>query len=353
MFQHDELEEKDRRRIRRFVNLCHKYVAEYSVISTQPLILFLPVFVNLNNFTRDYGFLFDSLKKRTVYIICCTWWNFERPRNIEELDDLLRRFNHDYPNFTFTFLCNTKAQLELFAAKKFNAIFCNNNCFIDETLFFPILGAEKRFDAVYDGRLVDWKRHYLASDIKNIALIYYAIPWLEDNSHMKRITEDFSRAQFFNHNELGQYQKMTPTEVNQALNQCRVGLCVSAEEGAMYASIQYLLAGIPVVSTPSAGGRDVFFDDEIAMMVEPTPGAVKHGVAEVINRNLDPDYVRQKTLERMTEHRGRFIELVQRIYEQEGVLRNFSDEWSKIFFNKLLRNRSHLETIELLKTAAQ
>ena len=53
---------------------------------------------------------------------------------------------------------------------------------------------------------------------------------------------------------------MNDEEVNNFLNQCKVGIILSEVEGANYASIQYLLAGLPVVSTKSKGGRDVFFD---------------------------------------------------------------------------------------------
>ena len=37
----------------------------------------------------------------------------------------------------------------------------------------------------------------------------------------------------------------------------------------MLASIEYLLAGLPVVSTPSLGGRDHYFDDEYCLIAPP------------------------------------------------------------------------------------
>ncbi len=49
-------------------------------------------------------------------------------------------------------------------------------------------------------------------------------------------------------------------EVARKLNACRVGMCLSETEGAMFAAVEYLLCGLPVVSTPSQGGRDVWFD---------------------------------------------------------------------------------------------
>jgi glycosyltransferase involved in cell wall biosynthesis len=114
----------------------------------------------------------------------------------------------------------------------------------------------------------------------------------------------------------------------------------------MYASAQYLLSGLPVVSTPSLGGRDVFFDDRYTAIVEADSRAIKQGVEDLNSRDIPADFIRQRTLEKMKAHRQRFIKLVQNIYDAEGVKRDFNEEWDKIFFNKMLRPQSHLETIK-------
>ena len=41
-------------------------------------------------------------------------------------------------------------------------------------------------------------------------------------------------------------------------------------EGANYASVEYLLAGLSIVSTPSiSGGREVYFDPEFCIVCDP------------------------------------------------------------------------------------
>jgi len=188
--------------------------------------------------------------------------------------------------------------------------------------------------------------------MKSLGLIYYSVPTEDDTIYMEHVKRNLSYANFFNHSDTGEYRRLSPAEVNQALNQCRVGLCLSAEEGAMYASIQYLLAGLPVVTTPNIGGRNEFFDAENSITVEADPEAVKRGVEEMIKRNSDPKQIRRRTLERMKVHRERFISLVQEIYEREGINRSFSDEWSNIFFNKMVRNQRHLDTVEMFRAGA-
>src|SRR5215212_801941 len=117
----------------------------------------------------------------------------------------------------------------------------------------------------------------------------------------------------------------------------------------MFASVQYLLAGLPVVTTPSLGGRDVFFDDEIAITVEASPEAVAHGVREMIARDLQPEYVRTKTVKRVLSHRATFVDLVQKIYDTEGVEKNFAGEFDKTFTNKLLRRVNLKSVIQVLQ----
>ena len=134
-----------------------------------------------------------------------------------------------------------------------------------------------------------------------------------------------------------------PEDMYKYINQARVGLCLSAEEGAMYASAEYLLCGLPVVSTRSTGGRDTYFDDTYVKIVEDTPEAVAEGVEEMIERNIDPHYIRERTITKMKEHRDTFINLIQSIYDKECVKRDFREEWPRIFINKLLARRHEVE----------
>ncbi|MEN0001683.1 MAG: glycosyltransferase, partial [Pseudomonadota bacterium] len=96
-----------------------------------------------------------------------------------------------------------------------------------------------------------------------------------------------------------------PDQVNAVINQSRVGLCLSSAEGAMLASMEYLLAGIPVVSTDALGGRDVFADPAYWVTVDDRADAVADGVAEMAKRTLDPHQVRGAVLEKIYAHRDR------------------------------------------------
>src|SRR5262249_53857021 len=129
---------------------------------------------------------------------------------------------------------------------------------------------------------------------------------------------------------------LTVEEVNRAYAECRVGLCLSEREGAMWASVQYLLAGLPVVSTPSEGGRAEFFDPDYVRGVEPTPPSVPRAVAELGTRRLDPHEIRRRTLARIAEHRRRFIDHVQAVFDEEGERRRFEDAWPHVFRHRMV-----------------
>ena len=86
---------------------------------------------------------------------------------------------------------------------------------------------------------------------------------------------------------------LLPKKVCQAINMAKVGVMLSAKEGASYASVEYLLAGIPVVSTISQGGRDVFFDKRFCRIVPSNPKAIKYAVNSMIKKNISPKYFLQ------------------------------------------------------------
>jgi len=336
--------------LERFIKLNRRNIAVYSIISVDPPIFYVPRFASkVEEFTNSFQILFDYLKERRA-IFLYVHYSSVSPDDAKAIVVLEEQHRREYPKFRFVHLCNDKTQLKLLGNSGCEAYFCNQNALVDESIYIPLdNNIEKKYEAVYDARLLRFKRHYLAARLESLGLIYYSAATEDETEYMEEIKKNFSRARFFNHDRTGSYQKLSSHEVNDALNQCRVGLCLSAEEGAMYASVQYLLAGLPVVTTPSLGGRDVFFDEEIAITVEPTPEAVARGVKEMIARNLKPEYVRAKTLARMKIHRNYFIDLVQRIYEEEGVARDFSSEWDDLFFNKLVRNQKHVDTIARLE----
>jgi SAM-dependent methyltransferase len=113
-------------------------------------------------------------------------------------------------------------------------------------------------------------------------------------------------------------------EVNQALSRAATGLVLSEVEGASYAAMEYMLAGLPVVSTPSQGGRDIYFDPDYCAVVAPDPRSIRDAVTALRQRNIPRAYVRERTLQRIEPGRRRFVALVEEIIADLGAPKRFA-----------------------------
>jgi glycosyltransferase involved in cell wall biosynthesis len=318
----------------RLSNRAHHSGTIYYIISKDPSIISIP-------YGSHYPFLNLLSKDKTTYFLFWLWSSTESEKILKIIKNEDVEFNKRYPQKEYIFLCNSLLQYDLFGTFGIPRLFCNHNAFLDENIFRVEATAVKKFDALYTAKLEPFKRHHLACNVKNLAIA--AHPFGYSKRYGNEIKNKLPEATWLTKN-FEKDQFMIPAEeMYKYINQARVGLCLSAEEGAMYASAEYLLCGLPVVSTKSIGGRDLFFDDEYVKIVDDTPEAVAEGVKEMMNRKIDPYHIREKTIEKMKEHRETFIKLVQTIYDKEGVHRNFSEEWNRIFINKLLTRHYKIE----------
>jgi hypothetical protein len=123
------------------------------------------------------------------------------------------------------------------------------------------------------------------------------------------------------------------TAVNAAYAGAHVGLCLSRTEGAMYASMEYLMAGLPVVSTPSRGGRDLFFHPDTTIIARDDPREIRQAVDALKARAVPPEAVRATTLRLVQRERERFNAFVENL---SGVAQSGTDpRWSFTFQHKL------------------
>jgi len=262
--------------------------ALYGILSLIPPIFYVAHWMDEDFvFQHSLDMLFDSLKRQKAYFLYNWFWHIENLQRVEVVKEFEIRHNRKHPGHQFIHLCNTIKQMEAFQKKGLNAVFCNQNAMVDENIFKPLPLVTKRFDAVYDARLKDYKRHYLAKDIESLALIYAFDPNIDDVNYVNMTKRELAHAEFFNHPGSSEYIILEPSEVNQCLNLCKVGLCLSAIEGAMYSSVQYLLSGLPVVSTRIPGCIDSVQDGVTGTLV---PARDAGRLAEAIARYIvNPD----------------------------------------------------------------
>ena len=224
------------------------------------------------------------------------------------------------------FLCATTEQVGIARDRGLEAAVFNHNSLLDERLF-RILPRTKMYDAVSNARLVRYKRVRLARKVPNLAIV----PGhrLEDVDYDD--IRDIPHAYVADH-------ALRDFEVVEILARAQVGLALSAREGACFASSEYLLCGLPVVSTPSLGGRDVWYDDDNSIVCEPDENAVAAAVRELVRRlmhgEIRRDAIRQRHVRRAAYERRILLDLLGRAASDVGGQIDVEQRFRDVFRNK-------------------
>jgi hypothetical protein len=259
--------------------------------------------------------------RRAAFLLMPSWTLEGRPAVIDQLGKDLAWYGARFPQHEIIFLCNTEEERRLITGVGGTAIFSNHNLMVSEDVFRPLPDVRVEFDAVYNGRISHTKRHYLAFDIERLVHIAVSIgelPPAGARAFIRRLQAQSPLHRIANPIAGGMTGRLSPQEVNRVYNQAAVGLCLSASEGAMCASMEYLMAGLPVVSTPSLGGRDVYFDPDYCLMAEPDPAAIRRAVETLRDRAIPREEIRNRTLAKVRAQRLELIDFLSQLYRRMG-----------------------------------
>lgn len=293
-----------------------------TVVCEDPvIILSASAFFETVEYTAPY------YKDRSVYFFMGVLWTLAAdPYYRQKYKETFDRLTAEYPNFKITVLANDAAELLQLRDLGIRAELVNHNAFVDDAIF-DILPVEQTFDAVYNARLEGYKRHHLAQRIKSLKLIVTEATE-QQCAEAKRQLPGCTIA-----NQQGdEIVYLGPSEVARHLNTAKCGLCLSSHEGAMFASIEYLLCGLPVVTTRSAGGRDWFFSSDYVIYCDEDAAAVADAVERIIRVPVSRRLVRESTRQKMRRDRLVFFDLVDRVFRELGFeSRRIEPEFTKIF----------------------
>ncbi len=216
-----------------------------------------------------------------------------------------------------------------------NAMQVNANCFLNETVFKPLPDTAMEFEAVYNARPSPDKRHELAVEVKGLGLICFRKKGgqtgtgFQDESSAWR--QRLPHATFLNWTTDDDCVYLTGSQVNEVYARSRVGLILSACEGTNRASMEYMMAGLPVVSTRSVGARDYFFDPEYCCIVEDNPGDIAQAVSALSRRNIPRHYISDKTMRRVERERERFCEICEQLAaDQMPLAPSFRNDFKQL-----------------------
>ena len=222
-----------------------------------------------------------------------------------ELARDLKSAQADLPDVNVVVLANTPFEAYLLADLRISAMPGSRSIFVDESVFKPWDGPAE-FDAVYNASLTPANRHELARDVTRLALIYDR-DRLNDPNRLDEVKAKLPRATFVNHAEgQGAYRHLSPEECDRHINRARVGLCLS-RTGATVAAMEYMLAGLPIVSTPSRGGRERYLLPPFCRLVDDNPPAVADAVDVFVRKPVPKAVIRNHALHMLQFERTNFL----------------------------------------------
>jgi glycosyltransferase involved in cell wall biosynthesis len=192
----------------------------------------------------------------------------------------------------------------------------SHNIHVRDNFFTPLQQIPKLYDAVYSAQLSPFKRLELARDIPSLRVVTYAIGETEWDLHAY---EPSLRHATFNKTWL------PSDEVRQAYRSARVGLALSKKEGAMFASMEYLMCGLPVVTTRNRGGRNRYFTPRNSIFTAAHPAAVARAVSAYVAQPPDPMQIREEVMTLVRRDRLAYLDVFSRrcaiaIPDREGEL---------------------------------
>lgn len=274
----------------------------------------------IENITHNWNWLrryANDIQDRDYFIVQLGWyfhdWLIEESAEVLDLLGLSRE--------KFRILFSDHPSRALFESHGFHGALVNQNAFLDENLFTPQI-TEKHYDAVYTARFAPFKRHFLARKVSKLALIAgrnYGVS-----------VEDIPPHEFLNEKPLAR------DEVIEKINEARTGLCLSEHEGACYSSSEYLLCGIPVVSTWSHGGRDVWYNDYNSIVCDANEDAVAESVAKLGRLGRSPGRIRDIHIQQARGFRRNFVRLLSEIFLERNVTEDAEHYFRANFYHKMI-----------------
>ncbi len=300
----------------------------------------------LHSYDWKYGVSpFDQLlpnlsQAPTTLLLSLSWTVLLRPR-LERLIQDYKAYMRQRPQHRFVFLANMPEEDVLLRKHGLHSIFCPHNAFLDERLYIP-LEREKLWQGIINSRMRPFKRIHLAAELDSCCLITYATKDsdYEYDASLWQVMPQLYRPQYEG-KTIKTY--FTAEQLREYYARSACGLILSASEGGCFASSEYLLCGLPVVSTLNEGGRNVFFHKDYTYFCQPTTQGVRLATEAALQCRASAQDIRNLCLERMGYFRQKYVEMLYAEAAAHGYASTFHCDLQKIFCNKMITPYATME----------
>jgi glycosyltransferase involved in cell wall biosynthesis len=266
---------------------------------------------------------------RRFHILVVPYWA------VPDIADALETFAETaetlHPKMRVHFMCPDETATRQLLSRGLSAIHVHQNAFIDDRIFRPRPEVPKRFAAIHNAAMTEWKRHHLAWDVQDICVVTYRNSPESD----PRFVRGYRHLAWSNLAADGTVAYLNAESVASLVCAARVGLILSGKEGGNFASGEYQFCGVPVVSTPSEGGRTAFLDQQSTLLVKPEAHDVLRAVASANANPLDPQQIRARVMNKAIAHRVRLLDWMSGLAGQSLHAKADARAWLPSFRDKL------------------
>jgi glycosyltransferase involved in cell wall biosynthesis len=244
--------------------------------------------------------------QKFVFVLTWSWWVDEN--KCLQLAKMLAELGKNSPNTALALrnnviICmNSASEYSRYRAidPKSRCVKVNNSSFLStETFKINSLGIDKDAPAIMNAKSWIFKRHYLTEKLNNKIFISY-------REEADKNYPQYCDIRKFDPRHL--YLDVSAEKVSGLNSEAGFGLALSEVEGACYASTEYLLCGLPVISTPSLGGRDEFYSTGNSIIAHPSANGLLHAEGllrkKIASGDLSRDVIRKGALSKIFEFRS-------------------------------------------------
>ena len=284
---------------------------------------------------HNIKWLKDLVNLNSFFYAIIPHWTY--PKFFEETAHFLSESFPDQLGLTqIIWMTNTEEQMHQAHAAGLKAIFCNHNCWLDDNIFKIEESDEGRvYDLTLNCRPETMKNPQLAVGIPNLAVI-------KGINHNKNTYWDLMQLNPAYINEI----RLSVPQVAQILNKSKVGGIFSDKEGACYSSSEFHLCGLPVLSIPSEGGRDVWFSDDNSIVFTKSSEGLRFALDEALRRLITGEFnrntIRASHIKKSNIFRSEFKASLQTIFHSRDIIVDVDSYFEIIFFHKMTKYGDHV-----------
>lgn len=278
-----------------------------------------------------------STQPATQTIIVILWsWTVRLCGKARLIKRQLSQIKRRFPWASVCLTANSQAEQQELSRVGVESLEFSKNAFHDYHLYRP-LELDKAYDSILVARMATWKRHTLAGKIPKLAIATHA-PNESEYEHFRKMRSSLSHAHWLNCRHGEWSIKLSADDLSQAISSSHTGLCLSACEGQCRAAVEYLLTGTPVVSTPSMGGRDAFFNSSNSIIAKPEPSAIYEAVSDLRRRKPSASEIRAQAIHRIKLYRSSLREHLATLGLPDQTVALAKRDWHAVFPHKLVPN---------------